>query len=270
MRRLAWVLNATLLAAAAVVARRAYLVVDGTASPVVGDTSVEETATGEFDLPRLPGDPAAEGYRIIVDKNLFSPQRAPAPPPAAPAEARKAPAGNPADRHAVYGIVSDSPGAYRALIRDKKNATTKARQYGVGDALGDGYTIRRIDDKGVMVADGEGGETLLELRGPKGPEDTAAVNRSTPAMQPPATPVDRVTPQTPGFPVNAAERRAPVPIRTVPPRPASPRSVISDFDPTLGTPPPIDLDAVVEVPGDSPIPELTSPPGTESEYWNAP
>ena len=79
----------------------------------------------------------------------------------------------------VYGIVSDSPGTFRAVIRDKKNATAKARQYGVGDALGDGYTIRGSGAKGVMVADGEGGETLLELRGPKGPEDTAAAVSAT-------------------------------------------------------------------------------------------
>ncbi len=273
MRRALWLtLDALMLIAALLVMRRAYQVVNYRVTAIIEAPAAGDAPARPFELPRLAREVPAERYRIIVEKNLFSPSRAPAPPPAPPIEGVKAPTADPADRHVVYGIVSVDPGTFRAIIRDKKNPAAKPRQYGTGDTIADGYTIRRIDGRGVLVAASDGVETLLDLRAPKGPEDTGPASRAAATGQPLGMPGAAGGRQPTASPGGSAVTpgRVPTTSRTIPPRPSSPRSMVSEGD-QAGSVPPVNMDAILEMQGDPGMPaELTPPTDAETEFWNAP
>ncbi len=274
MRRALWLtLDVLMLIAALLVVRRAYQVVNYRLPAIMEAPAAGGAPAGPFELPRLAREVPAERYRIIVEKNLFSPSRAPAPPPPPPGEAVRAPMANPADRHVVYGIVSVDPETFRAIIRDKKNPAAKPRQYGTGDTIADGYTIRRIDGRGVLVAASDGVETLLDLRAPKGPEDTGPASRAAATGQPstmPGATGGRLSTASPGGSA-VTPGRIPTSPRTIPPRPSSPRSMVVPEGDPAGSVPPVNMDTILEMQGDPGIPaELTPPTDAETEYWNTP
>ncbi len=185
----------------------------------------EKAVKGERVQPVVRQAPApAADYQIIEDRNLFSQSRAPAPPPAREAVEVKLPAAAPEaapDRWALYGVIRLDPGRYFALIKDRKTPNAKTQLMSVGDVLGPGQVVRKIDDRRVLLS-GRGGDLELKLRSPKGPEDTgfrpqplaaaspaaniqAEQQRRAAAMAPQAAPV----PARPGGPVQqgAFQRR---------------------------------------------------------------
>ncbi len=272
MRRALWLaLDALMLIAAILVMRRAYQVVAHRPTAILEAPAAGDAPTaGSFELPRLAREVPRERYRIIVEKNLFSPSRAPAPPPPPAAEVVRAPMANPADRHVVYGIVSVDPGTFRAIIKDKRTPDAKPRQYGTGDTIGDGYTIRRIDGRGVLVASGDGVETLLDLRAPKGPEDTGPASRASGTGQPMTMPGAAGGRQSTASPGGSAVTPGRAP-RTIPPRPSSPRSMVVSEGDSAGSTPPASMDAILEMQGDPGMPaEQTPSTDAETEFWNAP
>jgi len=175
MGRKIWLLNILLLAGIALFAYEGYRFWDS--KPLeqpLAEPSGQSGRPAGPSVPKIPPTPSRDQYQVIEDQNLFTLSRtakveeAPAPVAAA------LPVEDPRERYVLYGIIRVGDERFYALLKDKKMPDSRALVMAVGDTLAGGYSIGEIDSRKVLFS-GQGIESELLLRTPKGPEDTKYV-----------------------------------------------------------------------------------------------
>jgi hypothetical protein len=181
-----WLLNILLLAGVALFAYEGYRFWNSKPleQPLAEPTG-QSARTTSPSVPKIPPAPSRDQFQVIEDQNLFTLSRTvkveEAPPPVA-----ALPVEDPRERYVLYGIIRVGDEKFYALLKDKKMPDSRALVMAVGDSLAGGYSIGEINSKKVLFS-GQGIESELLLRTPKGPEDTKYVPKPvSPASPKPA------------------------------------------------------------------------------------
>jgi hypothetical protein len=159
VRRLLWVVDALLLAAAVVLAVRLYQAWTAGPPSAPSEPAPAVQADAPAPSPAVAAQPPLTAYTAVAERNLFSPTRTEAPPePPRPAAGAGPPAPS-APKPRLYGIVLLPEGRGRAYLEDVQRRRVYA--YSVGDLVGDARLEQIKGDRVVLRRGGETFEVLL-------------------------------------------------------------------------------------------------------------